>query len=494
MFDLLLGGLESILTFKALLMIIIGASIGLIFGVIPGLGPTVAATLLISFTYSMDPAMSMILIASVYVSATFGGSQTAILYNIPGSAENACTTIDGYRMTKKGQVSDALGAAIYASFLGGLLGCLILIFFTPYLAKVSYLFGAYDYLAFALFGLAAVIGMQKSVIKGTISALIGITVGMIGISPIDGSAVLTFGSSELYGGIKLIPVMLGMYAVAEVFHQAHANFKEEFHFDEKIKIKAPSAKIIGKIKYVVLRSSIIGVLIGILPGVGAVLANYIGYSVEEKVQSASTKHEKKIGTGDVRGVAAPEAANNAAAVATFIPMLALGIPGGAVTAILLGVFEVHGIQAGPLLFSTNADLVYTLFMGLLLINIFIIAIGYIEIKGIQRLLHVPKGIIFPVMLVFAVVGSFVVANSFVDVLIMLLFGIIGITLKENGFSVPIMILGIVLGDILESNFARLILSNFRFVDCFTHPIGLSFMLLSIAFLIFPMIRRMRKKA
>jgi len=487
----LLIGLQSISSVESILIILTGICIGLVFGIIPGLGPTVAATLLISFTYSMDPTMGILLVASVYVAGTFGGSQTAIIYNIPGSAENSCAALDGYKLTKKGKASDALGAAIFSSAIGGIIGCVVLFLFAPALSQIAYLFGSFDYFALAMFGLVAVICLQQDLLKGLISALIGVVIGMIGISSIDASKVFTLGFSELYGGIKLIPVMLGMYVVAEVFHQAFDSFKEKYHFGAIEKIKNPSFKIINKIKGVIARSSIVGILIGILPGVGAVLANYIGYSLEEKMQSTG-KGQKTIGSGDIKGVAAPEAANNAAAVATFIPMLALGIPGGAVTAILLGVFEMHGIQPGPLLFTNYPNLVYTLFIGLLIVNILIVPIGFLEIKIVQRLLHIKKGIIFSVMLTFAVVGAFVVSNNIVDVYSMLIFGLIGFKLKENGYSVPIIILGMVLGDLLGNNYARMVLSGFAFSDIFSSYIGLSFLVLSILFVAVPIIKNLKK--
>jgi putative tricarboxylic transport membrane protein len=486
----LLIGLKTTFSLIPMIVILAGSLIGLIFGAIPGLGPTVAATLLISFTYTMDPMLSILLIASVYVSATFGGSQTAILYNIPGSAENTCTAIDGYKLTKQGKASEALGTAIYASAIGGILSCVALIFFTPYLSKISYLFGSFEYFAFGLFGLAAVISLQNSTLKGIISAIVGILIGCVGLSAIDGSKILTFNLSGLYGGFNFIPVMLGTYAVAEVFHQAHENLKHKRIEEVKRKIKTPSIKIVAKIKGVVLRSSIVGILIGILPAVGAVLANYIGYTIEEKVQSRSKN--KKIGEGDIRGVAAPEAANNAAAVATFIPMLALGIPGGAVTAILIGVFEIHGLKPGPMLFVNNSELVYTLFVGLLFVNILIISLGYFEIKAIKKLLLVPKGYIFPIMLVFAVIGSFVVGNNMTDVYIMLVFGLIGFFMKKNGFSIPILVLGIVLSGILESNFARMVLSDYTAKDYFTSYIGLTFIVLSLIFLLIPIYNGLKK--
>jgi putative tricarboxylic transport membrane protein len=486
--DILLG-FQSVFSPLPLLVIFSGAMIGLIFGIIPGLGPTVAATMLVAFTYSMDPTLSVLLIGSVYVSATFGGSQTAILYNIPGSAENTCTAIDGYKLNLKGKVSDALGAAIYASAAGGILGCIVLMFFTPYLAKISYLFGSFEYFSFGLFGLAAIVSLQKNAIKGLLSALIGILIGSVGISAIDGSQILTFGSSQLYGGFNFIPVMLGTYAITEVFRQSKDNFRIKYDFEHTRKIKAPSIKIFGKIKGVILRSSIIGILIGILPAVGAVLANYIGYTVEEKIQKRTGG---EIGKGDVKGVAAPESANNAAAVATFIPMLALGIPGGAVTAILIGVFEIHGITPGPMLFETNSAMVYTLFAGLLVVNIMIIALGYFEIKAVQRLLHIPKGIIFPIMIVFAVVGSFSVGSNMVDVYTMLAFGFIGFYLKNKGFSIPIMVLGIVLGSVLENNFARMVLEKASVTDYLTSYIGMAFILLAVGFFVAPMFAKKKK--
>lgn len=488
MVEALMAGFRILSQPFYLFILISGSLIGIIFGAIPGLGPVIAATLLIPFTYTMDPAAGILLVAGVYVAGTFGGSQTAILFNIPGAPENTCTTIDGYPLTQQGKAAKALGIAIISSAIGGIFSSIILVFGSTQLIKISYLFGPVEFFALSLLGVAVITGLNDNYLKALLSAALGVFLSTVGMSSIDGTMRFTFGSNFLMNGFDFIPIMIGAYAVGEVFLQVHKGQKVNSS-DEKFKMNFPSWKEIKSVGGTITRSSILGLLIGALPGAGAVLANYLGYSMEESIYKNT---DKPFGNGSLNGVAAPESANNSAAVATFIPLLALGIPGGAVTAILLGVFEVHGLQPGPTLFITNESLVYTLFAGIFIINALILVAGVLEIKVITKLLKVPKGILYPAIFVFATLGAYSVNNSMFDVTVMLIFGLIGFYMKENGYSVAILVLGMVLGPIMENNLLRALIKFDSPMNFFSKPLGSILLVVSIIIILWPVIKNTAK--
>lgn len=480
----LLNGFHVLMEPSYLLILIIGSFFGIVFGAIPGLGPVIGATLLIPFTYHINPAAGILLIAGVYVAGTFGGSQTAILFNIPGAPENTCTKIDGYPLTQKGQAAKALSIAIVASAIGGIFSSIILIFGSTRLMTISYLFGPVEYFALTLLGMSIIVGLSKNFFKGLLSGFLGIFLSTVGMSSIDGTLRFTFGSKFLLNGFNFVPIMIGVYAIAEVFYQVKIHFNFNTGKKVKFKMEFPKKKDLKYVKNTIARSSLLGLIIGALPGAGAVLANYMGYSMEESVNK---NNKIPFGNGNLRGVAAPEAANNSAAVATFIPLLALGIPGGAVTAILLGVFEINGINPGPTLLTTNKEMVYTLFAGILIINILILLTGFLEVKVITKLLKVPKHYLFPAIFIFASVGAYSVNNSFFDVLIMVIFGLIGYYMKKYGYSVAILVLGLVLGPIMENNLLRgLIKYNNNPFMFFTKPLGALFLIISVSFFLWPL--------
>ncbi len=489
MFESLFQGFQILTQPIYIIVLVLGSLIGIIFGAIPGLGPVIAATLLVPFTYTMSPAAGILLVAGVYVAATFGGSQTAILFNIPGAPENTCTTIDGYSLTKQGKAAKALGVAIIASAIGGIFSSFILVIGSTQLIKISYLFGSVEYFALTLLGMSVMTGLSDNYLKGLISGVIGIFLSLVGMSSIDGTLRFTFGQTYLLNGFNFVPIMIGAYAVGEVFNQIKDGSLVS-KTDNNFKMELPDWQDIKSIKGTISRSSLLGLIIGALPGAGAVLANYLGYSMEERIFKGS---KNELGHGSLNGVAAPEAANNSAAVATFIPLLSLGIPGGAVTAILLGVFEVHGLQPGPMLFTINEEMVYKLFAGILIINVLILLAGFIEVKAITKLLKVPKSVLYPLIFVFAVLGAYSVNNSMFDVLVMLIFGLVGFYMKQNGYSVAIMVLGLVLGPIMENNLLRALIKYKTPFMFFTKPLGAILIILSLIFLIWPIFASLTNK-
>lgn len=478
----------SLANLDSIVILLLGSVIGIIFGAIPGLGPAVAAALLIPFTYTMEPVYGILLIAGVYVSATFGGSQTAILFNIPGAPENTCTTIDGYKLTLKGKASKALGIAIVSSAVGGILSSIALIIGSTQLVKISYLFGPLEYFALTLMGMAIITSLSEDYLKGLISGAFGILLSTVGMSNIDGTVRLSFGQDYLLNGFDFVAIMIGAYAVGEVFNQINKGIETKAN-NNKFKVTFPKREDIKEVKNTILRSSLLGIIIGALPGAGAVLANYLGYGIEEKIHKNSSD---PLGDGNIKGVSAPEAANNSAAVATFIPLLALGIPGGAVTAILLGVFEVHGLQPGPTLFLTSKDLVYTLFLGILFINLFILILGFFEVKVITKLLKVPSEVLYSIIIVFASLGAYALNNSMFDVMVMFIFGFISWFMKDNQYSVPIMVLGLVLGPIMENNLIRALINYDSPIYFFTDLEGAALLLISIFFFITPIFKKKHK--
>lgn len=478
----LILGLEYFFSQPTLFIYLIGGmGIGLIFGSIPGLSGSMAAVLLLPFTFSMEPLAAITLVTSMYAAAVFGGSITAILFNIPGTPESACTTFDGHPMQLQGKGSLALGAAILSSSIGGIFGALMVMSLAPMLANWAIMFGPFEYFSLTLLGLVATANLgAKTATKGYLSSIFGVLLSTVGISSITSQPRFTFGSSELMAGIGFVPVMIGAFAMSEVI--GHFWFKKKNTLEYKD--VDPSATFVLKemliARWTIVRSAILGVAVGIMPGAGSTMSSFLAYFVE-----SHSKGEKKLGTGQIRGVIAPETANNAAAMGTLIPMLALGLPGGAVAAIMFGIFQMHNLQPGPLFFLQNQESVNPIFTSLLIANILIAPLGILVARYAAKLTNIPKNFLFSIVFALCIIGAFAVHNNIFEVLIMVGAGFLGILMKKYGFSVAAMVLGLILGPILEESLIRTMLSGKVFVY---QPIGMAFILLTTLFLIFPIVR------
>lgn len=493
MLEYLITGLLNIVTDPMnIIMLLAAIFIGYIGGAIPGVSGTMLVVIMIPVTYTLEPQAAFILLTGIYAITAFSGAISAILLRTPGTPEAVVTTFDGYPMAQRGNPGRALGIAIFCSVAGGLIGTLCLITITPALAKVALSFSSPEYFALAVMGLTVVASLSgKELAKGLIGVMFGLMIAVIGMDPLTGTLRFTFGSPALSSGINLIPVIIGLFALSEFLKKSRDSHVVQEAISN-VKTKIFELEIFKKIAGTMARSSIIGVLIGILPGVGATTASMLSYS--ETVRWSKEKEKATYGKGNPKGVAASETANNAAAMGTLVPLLSLGIPGGATAAVLLGAFILHGMQPGPMLFKTEPELMYTIFAGLLLANIAMLIVSKPFIKIFQRTVNIPYYVLGPLIVVFCVIGTYTVRNNYTDILIMVLFGIIGYILEKYKFPIATIILGVVLGPLTESEFRRSVeMANGDFSVFFTRPISLVLLIISALMLFYPMINDYIKK-
>jgi len=473
-----------------LFIIVIGSSLGIMAGAIPGISGTMALALAVPITYVMDPITALLLLVSLYASSVYAGSISGILFRTPGAPEGVAATLDGHVMAKKGLAGEALGVDIFSSVTGGLFGTVMLALIAPQLAKVALEFGPSEYFALAVLGLSVVSSLgTRNELKALISVLIGLFVATVGIDKISGFNRFTFGTTTLLGGISFIPAIIGLFAVAEVLNRIR-EMREIRGIRAKARAKLPSLKLINKLKGLLLRSASIGTFIGILPGVGATTGAFVGLS--EAIRWS--KHPEKFGTGIPEGVAAPEAANNAACSGAMVPLLTLSIPGSAGTAIMLGAFLIHGLKPGPLLFMQQPKLVYSIFVGMFLANLSIIVLAKLFIRYFSKVIELPYNILGPGIIIFCVVGTFALRNSFGDIWIMIVFAIIGFFMERYDYPLAPIILGIVLGPIAEENLRQaMIISGNDPLVLISSPLSATLIGLSVLSLFSPQIRRLWAK-
>ncbi|PLS21116.1 tripartite tricarboxylate transporter permease [Neptunicoccus cionae] len=495
MIEDLIGGLGVVMQPLNLLILASAVLIGFVGGALPGISGVILVVILLPVTYTMEPTGAFMLLTAIYASSVFSGLITAILYRAPGTPEAVMTALDGYPMTQKGEAGKALGIGILSSAFGGIVGTIVLIVATPMLADIALQFSSPEFFALAVLGLTVVASLGGNLLLGLIGVCIGLLIASVGLDPLTGTARFTFGSLHLMSGINLIPVIIGLFAISEVLKRCQEG---DIHLSTKsFKIRIFDWPVIREIRGTVARSSIIGTAIGILPGIGASTAAMVAYS--ETVRWS--KDRKRFGRGAPEGVAAPESANNAAAIGALVPLFALGIPGSGTTAVILGAFIVHGLTPGPTFMTGNSDLIYAVFVGLMLVNVLILVFSKPFIAVLSKLLDVPYSALGPVIVICCIVGTYSVQNSMMDVWLMLGFGLAGFLLEKIGFPLVSIILGVVLGPIAESELRRsLAMSRGDFSIFAERPIsaillGLAVILVS-ATVLAPMLqrRKLRKTA
>lgn len=485
MLEQLLLGVNTILQPWNFLAVLAGVVSGIIIGALPGLTSPMGVALLIPFTYSMDKVPAICMLVALYCGGTYGGSISAILVHAPGTPAAAATTFDGYPLAQKGMAGKALGMACISSGLGGLFSVIILVLLAPVLADIAIKFGPPEYFALAVFGLSMISSLgARSTLKNLIGGTIGVFLACVGTDEISGFTRYDFGSTHLMDGISFIPVMIGLFAAAEVFRQAEAGIRKVM-VDKKITGLLPSWEEIKEVKATLLRSSLIGTFIGILPAEGGTVASFIGYNEAKRF----SKHPEKFGTGILEGVAGPETANNAATGGAMVPTLALGIPGSGTTAVILGALLIHGMRPGPLLFIQHVNVVYAIFAGMFLANLIFLVVGLGGAKLFSQIVRIPNFVLTPIILVLCIVGSYSLHNNMADVWIMLICGVIGYKMREHGFSAAPIVLGLVLGELIEISLRRslIVFGNNPFVF-FTRPYSALFIVLTALGLLSPMIR------
>ena len=442
---------------------------GLVFGAIPGLNSLTLAAVLLPFTAWMPAEYAIMLYGVIYVSGVYGGAITAILFNIPGSVENAPTAFDGYPMARRGEPSKAIGYAVTCSAIGGTLSAILMMAATEPIADFAVsTFGPVEITALIFFGLTVVAGVgSRSLAKGWLSLALGLLIGTVGGDPVSAIPRYTFGSLYLTGGIGFIPLILGLFAVSEVLIQGQRLVAGTYRAP-KISVSFPSLVEFWAVRWVVVRSTIIGWFSGVLPGVGATLAAFLSYN--EAVRWS--KQPEKLGTGVPEGVVAPETANNAATGAAMIPLLALGLPGGALTAMMIGVFNVHDMEVGPLIMIEARELVWILFASMFWASLAILLLGMVEAKSIVHLLRIPFTLLAPGILLFSTIGAYALRDNIFDVYSMFLAGIAGYFLRRSDYSIPAIVMGVILGQIGENSLSQAMsMLDHSFLGFFTNPIS-----------------------
>ncbi|MCB9029646.1 MAG: tripartite tricarboxylate transporter permease [Deltaproteobacteria bacterium] len=469
-------------------MLLAGVIVGIIIGATPGMSPSMGVALLVPFSYGMDTSVAFLFFVATYQAANYGGSITAIAINTPGTASSVVTALDGYKLTKQGRAKEALATAVTASAVGGLIGAVLLILFALPLAQVGLSFGPAEFFSLALLGLATVIGLGGSAwILSSLAVLLGISLSMIGTDPFSGDTRFTFNLVQLYDGFALIPLMIGLFAVAEVFDQF-----------QKLKTKGEVGSVLTKGGFEIRRifsywktlitSSFIGTAVGIIPGAGATIASFLSYGIAKK----RSKEAHLFGDGSHEGIIASEAANSSSVGGALVPLLALGIPGSATDAVLLGALTLHGLVAGPELFQTDPEVVYGMFVAVLLANLFVFIFGLLGNSLWLRIISIPSKILLPLIFVTCIFGSYFVKNSYFDVYTCLGFGVVGWSLKKIGVHPAMVVLGFVLGPLLELNFRRALLMD-GYSLFITKPISLAFLLLALGFFLYPLVARFSGK-
>lgn len=478
----------TVLSPSILIMLVVGVGVGIVFGAIPGLSASMAIALFLPLTFSMDVTNGICTLVALYVGGVSGGLVSAILLKMPGTSGSVATTFDGYPMAQKGQAGRAIGIAVLSSFTGGMASFLVLMFIAPQLAKVALQFSATEYFAVILFAIMMVFSLAgKSVLKGIIAALIGLMVSTVGISPVDGVTRFTFGQTELLNGFSILPTLIGLFAVTELFSLA-----EQFLIADKHSIiELTPVKGFGfsvKEYWAHKITFLIGLGIGILPGIGDTASNMVSYSVAK----TTSKHPEEFGKGAVDGIIAPECANNASIGGALIPLLSLGIPGDGVTAIILGGFMIHGLTPGPLLFTTNKELVYSIFAALIVSNFIMLALEFFGMRGFVKMLRIPKHILIPIIMLMCMVGAFAANNRLFDVKTIILFGLLGYAMRKLEIPVAPFVLSFVLGTLLETNLRRgIMLTQGSFTGFLTRPLTAVFLAAAVFALIFSLVKTFR---
>jgi putative tricarboxylic transport membrane protein len=475
-------GLSIILTLNNLLYCFAGCVIGTLVGVLPGLGPVAAMSLLFPVTLHIPPVSALIMMAGIYYGAMYGGSTTSILVNIPGEAASVITCLDGYQMARKGRAGVALGMSALGSFIGGTLSVVALQMVAPPLAKVALAFGFPEYFSLICCGLVVLTFMARgSMIKALMMAAMGIFLGTIGTDLFAGTPKFTFGIKILYDGLGIVPVVMGLFGISEVLLNIEEGLTQEV-FNTKIKNLFPNLKDWADSIGPIIRGTLIGFFLGILPGAGPVISSFTSYAVEKKL----SRHPENFGTGVIQGVAGPETANNAAIGGAFVPLLTLAIPPTPGMALLLGCLLSYGVQVGPLLIKNSPDIFWGVVSSMYIGNFMLLILNLPLIGLWVKILKVPYVILFPLILLFCVLGAYSLNSTTDEVVLMVIFGVIGYLMKKYAYEAAPMVMAMILSPLMENNLRQsLALSHGSFMIFFTRPLSAVLMITAIALLILP---------
>ena len=483
----LLHGFQVALTANNLLMCVIGVVLGTVVGVLPGLGPPATIAMLLPLTFKLDPTGAMIMLAGIYYGAKYGGSTTSILLNVPGESSSVVTCIDGYQMALKGRAGPALGMAAIASFIAGTFGVVALMLVAPPLAKVSLAFSAPEYFALMVFGLAMVVLLAgESLVKALLAMLVGLWIASMGTDLFSATSRFTFGQVELLGGIDFVIVAIGVFAVGEVLGNVEPSKPPEMlPVPKGLRNLLPTRDDMKRCRFAFLNGSVVGFLIGVLPGAGATVASFISYGVEK----AASKHPEEFGQGAIEGVAAPEGANNAETGGALVTLLTLGIPGSGTTAILLGALVLWGFKPGPLFIQDSPDLFWGLVASMYIGNVLLLVLNLPLVAVFAQLLRLPAYAMYPLILGVSVVGVYTAAGSMFQLGLLALFGLLGYAMRKLDFPTAPLVLGLVLGDPMEKSLRQSLMMSQGDPSILLRPIPSVLLALAAVLLMIPLFRK-----
>ena len=492
MFDGIMLGLSTVLDWNNLLYVIVGCFVGTFIGMLPGLGPITAIALMIPITYSIGADSGMILMAGVYYGAIFGGSTSSILINAPGVAGTVASSFDGYPLAKQGHAGKALAIAAYSSFIGGTVGAILLMVAAPLLAKVSLSFQSPDYVVLMFLGLTAIAAFSNKgqFLKAMMMTVFGLMLATVGIDPSSGTERFTFSQADLLDGISFLLVAMATFALAEaLINVVRPEKKEIKSINDSDTPQIGSTKLtkaeIKEMAPTVGRSSILGFIIGVLPGAGATIASFMAYATERNLAPKALKD--KFGKGSLRGLAAPESANNAACTGSFVPLLTLGIPGSGTTAIMLGALIAYGIQPGPMLMQENPSVFWSVIVSMYFGNIVLLILNLPLIPYFAKVLAMPKSVLTIMILFFSLIGVYLVSFNTFDLFMMVGFAVVALVLRLLAFPMAPLLLGFILGDMIERNFrGSMMISDGSLSFLWERPLTLSIFVISLLVLLFPL--------
>jgi len=485
-------GFSVALTPFNLLMAACGVTVGILIGALPGIGPPSGVALLMPLTFGMEPTSGIIMLAALYAGTMYGGTITSVLINTPGESASVVTCLDGYQMALQGRAGPALGIAAIGSFIAGTVGVVLLMLVSPLLAKWSLSFGPPETFALMLLGLTTVTLLTgESALKGYISMMLGLMLAMVGFDIISGIPRYAFGIPEMMDGMDFLPVAIGLFGLGEVLAGAEAAAAGSAILKGRYGLRdvLPGAKDWARSRWAIVRGTVLGFAVGLLPGAGPTVASFLSYTVEKKV----SKHPEEFGKGAIEGVAGPESANNSAATGAMVPMLTLGIPGSATTAIMLGGLMMWGLRPGPMLFEKNPQFVWGLIASQYIANIMLLILSTLFIPLFVRAVRIPYSILMPLIVVFCVTGAYSLKNNLWDVGQMLVMGVLGYIMKKLGYSPAALVLALVLGPLAERALRQsLIISDAGIGILFTRPISAVLTSLALLAIAVPLIRALRR--
>lgn len=471
-----------------LLFCFIGVFIGTLIGVLPGIGPPAALSLLLPVTFHVPPVSAVILLAGIMYGAMYGGSTTSILVNIPGEAASVVTCLDGYRMARNGRAGAALGISAFGSFIAGTVSLFLLVFLAPMLAQFALRFGPPEYFSLMFMGLSILVYLARgSILNALIMVCFGLMIGTVGLDPMSGISRFNFKIILLMDGIGLVQIVIGLFGISEVLLNVERTFRQEI-FETRIRGLLPNREEWKRSIGPIGRGTVIGFFMGIIPGMSVAIPTFLSYTLEKKL----SRNSDQFGTGMIEGVAGPESANNAASSGTMVPMLSLGIPTGAATALLLGALMIHGLRPGPMLITESPDVFWGLVASLYVGNVMLLVLNLPLIPLWVKILRIPYHYLFPLILLFCIIGAYTVNNNPYDIIVMIIFGVIGYGMKKLEYEAAPLVLALVLGPIMENALRRsLVIADGDPTVFFTRPISAVFLTLGVLILFSPLFLKNR---